>query len=271
MTQPLIYDVGMHTGQDTDYYLKKGFRVIAVEANPALCADAAINFSREIETGQLILVPKAIAAGSGTISFFINKDRSVWGTASAEYAANFAALGAGSEEIAVEAVTMAELLDTYGMPYYMKVDIEGLDHLCIEALVGRPQVPDYVSIESHQHNLLETLGQLETLKAAGYKHFDIVLQNDTHKQVCPRPALEGHDINHTFPVGATGLFGRELPGPWLTFDEAVRSYRRIYRNIAVTGPHTGIFRNVNNRLAKAALVRIFPGGTGWYDTHARNY
>ena len=30
----LIYDVGMHHGQDTDYYLKRGYRVIGFEANP---------------------------------------------------------------------------------------------------------------------------------------------------------------------------------------------------------------------------------------------
>ena len=32
----LIYDVGLHLGEDTEYYLKKGFRVIAFEANPEL-------------------------------------------------------------------------------------------------------------------------------------------------------------------------------------------------------------------------------------------
>ena len=28
----LIFDIGMHIGQDTEVYLKKGFRVVAVEA-----------------------------------------------------------------------------------------------------------------------------------------------------------------------------------------------------------------------------------------------
>ena len=34
--QDLIYDVGMHNGDDTAYYLHKGFRVIAIDANPAM-------------------------------------------------------------------------------------------------------------------------------------------------------------------------------------------------------------------------------------------
>ena len=32
----LIYDVGFHHGEDTAYYLKKGFRVVAFEAHPRL-------------------------------------------------------------------------------------------------------------------------------------------------------------------------------------------------------------------------------------------
>lgn len=30
----LIIDVGMHYGNNTAFYLKKGFRVAAIEANP---------------------------------------------------------------------------------------------------------------------------------------------------------------------------------------------------------------------------------------------
>ena len=36
----LIMDVGMHRGEDAEFYLKKGFRVVGVEANPELVADA---------------------------------------------------------------------------------------------------------------------------------------------------------------------------------------------------------------------------------------
>ena len=32
----IIFDIGMHCGEDTDFYLKKGFTVVGVEANPEL-------------------------------------------------------------------------------------------------------------------------------------------------------------------------------------------------------------------------------------------
>ena len=269
MNRKTIFDIGMHTGEDTEFYLKKGFHVIAVEANPTLINEGKQRFASEIENGRLELISKAISSRAGSIKFFINNDRSVWGTASAEYAKNFELLGADSKEIAVEAVTMKQIFDEYGTPYYMKIDIEGFDHLCIEALLGRSEVPKFVSLETHQYRLSETLGQLDTLIDSGYDRFMFVLQNDTHKQVCPSPSQEGKYIDHKFPVGSSGLFGEEVPGHWLTYEQAKSECRRIYRNISMIGPHTGVFRNIQNRWVKAILVRIFSGGTGWFDLHAK--
>ena len=35
---PLVYDIGLHNGGDTRQYLEEGCRVIAIDANPAMCA-----------------------------------------------------------------------------------------------------------------------------------------------------------------------------------------------------------------------------------------
>jgi 16S rRNA A1518/A1519 N6-dimethyltransferase RsmA/KsgA/DIM1 with predicted DNA glycosylase/AP lyase activity len=41
----LIYDVGAHQGEDTDFYLKKGFAVVAIEAVPEFCKSLEKRFS----------------------------------------------------------------------------------------------------------------------------------------------------------------------------------------------------------------------------------
>ena len=41
----LVFDIGMHNGDDTAYYLSRGYRVLAVEANPSLCASARERFA----------------------------------------------------------------------------------------------------------------------------------------------------------------------------------------------------------------------------------
>lgn len=63
----LIIDVGMHNGQDTAFYLAKGFDVVALEANPVLVDAARIRFASEIESGQLQILPEAIAETEGTL------------------------------------------------------------------------------------------------------------------------------------------------------------------------------------------------------------
>jgi len=46
--QDLIYDVGMNNGDDTAYYLRRGFRVVAIEANTCLAKCAAERFRTQI-------------------------------------------------------------------------------------------------------------------------------------------------------------------------------------------------------------------------------
>ena len=44
----LIFDLGMYEGQDFKFYLSKGFRVVALEANPELCRRNSETFAKEI-------------------------------------------------------------------------------------------------------------------------------------------------------------------------------------------------------------------------------
>jgi hypothetical protein len=46
-TNDLIFDLGMHNAADTKFYLDKGFRVVALEANPALAGAAQSWLARE--------------------------------------------------------------------------------------------------------------------------------------------------------------------------------------------------------------------------------
>lgn len=59
-SERLIFDIGMNDGSDTEYYLSKGFHVVAVEASPPLIEAARAKFASEIAVGQL-----ALFAGGG--------------------------------------------------------------------------------------------------------------------------------------------------------------------------------------------------------------
>ena len=80
MKKNLVYDVGLHKGEDTEFYLRKGFRVVGIEANPTLVVAAKIRFQDEIAKGQLKLIDGAVgpASAGSNIVFYANSDMPVW-------------------------------------------------------------------------------------------------------------------------------------------------------------------------------------------------
>src|SRR6185503_8538306 len=65
----LVYDVGLYDGTDTAYYLSRGYRVVAVEANPQMVARAQERFAESIDAGRLTIVPVGIGPAVGTAQF----------------------------------------------------------------------------------------------------------------------------------------------------------------------------------------------------------
>jgi FkbM family methyltransferase len=263
MTTKLIYDVGMHTGEDTAFYLKKGFRVVAVEANPVLCEKAATRFADAIRDKRLTIVNKAIAREAGPVTFYRNLDVSVWGTIDPSWADRNRRHGTRSETITVDATTMAELLEQFGAPYYMKIDIEGMDMIAVEGLAGIEQRPKYVSIESDKDSFKNLRREIQTFVALGYDRFKIVDQTRVPQQTMPLPAREGNFCEHSFEEGASGLFGEEAPGEWLTAEQAISAYKRIFLRYVLTGDDPfipSLFVRVLRRVGYRA---------SWHDTHAK--
>ena len=93
--QNLIYDIGMHRGEDTGFYLRKGFKVIGFEANPHLVEQCKIRFQAAIAAGRLHLIEGAIApeALGEAIKFFISSI-STWGTLNSTWVDRNKVLGA---------------------------------------------------------------------------------------------------------------------------------------------------------------------------------
>jgi hypothetical protein len=176
-------------------------------------------------------------------------------------------LSAGSEKITVPGLRFEKILERYGVPYYLKVDIEGADLLCIQALRQFKDRPKYVSIESTKTSWEGLLEEFQLLQDLGYRRFKVVPQHRVQDQVCPSPAREGEYVSQQFCHGASGNFGEEAPGKWVRASEAIGIYDRIFRQYRWFGDD-GRVRSIvrQNRILKK-LERFVPK-SGWYDTHA---
>jgi FkbM family methyltransferase len=265
METDLIFDIGLHRGEDTEFYLKKGFRVIGVEANEALCAETAERLFPEIKSGQLTIVNKAVTNTPGVVNFHVNTKISVWSTLDPEWAnRNLRLRGAESKICQVQATTLADLIVQFGTPYYVKLDIEGRDLQAIESLAGHTDLPKYISIESDKDSFRTLRREFAVMESLGYNAFTIVDQPGIARQIPPNPAREGRYCKHQFAYGSSGLFGGELPGPWLTADAAIEAYRPIFLRYALTGDDPFVKPYWMRRL----LCRL-GFASRWYDTHAR--
>jgi FkbM family methyltransferase len=217
MQRDLIYDIGLHRGLDSKFYMQKGFRVIGIEASSPLCMLVRQAHPDEILQGQLTILERALHRRSDEmVSFFINPEKDDWGSLERGSAEK----GIGSAvEVAARTICFADIVAAHGVPYYIKCDIEGGDAIFVESLLTTAIRPAFVSIEA------TSADDLAGLRACGYDKFQIVNQYTNPWTKCPFPAREGKFVDATFTHETSGLFGRELAfDRWDDFAVAMKKF-----------------------------------------------
>lgn len=264
----LIYDVGLHRGEDTAFYLALGYRVVAFEANPELVAHSRTRFVKELEDGRLAIVEGAIADTTATTVTFYTHPLSVWGTTSPGWVSRNEALGQ-STPITVPVVDFASVLRVQGIPYYLKIDIEGADRVCLQALAAFDDRPTYVSLEAEKSNWKALEEELDLLESLDYNEFAAVQQATIPRTVVSVQTLAGECLQYQFEPDASGGFG-ELISPWMTRQEALRRYRRIFIAERLLGSESLLRKTKIGRTLRGRTERLFGHPLpGWHDTHAR--
>lgn len=173
------------------------------------------------------------------------------------------------KSIVVQTTTLEELVDKFGMPYYMKIDIEGADILCLKSLLTIKGRPTYISVELLSSNNfarksdVDCLDLLCHLKALGYKRFKVSDQSKNEQVKCPFPSLEGNFIDYAFDGFSSGLFGKELPGDWMKIDELTLRYLDYFYRLAHT---TGTMFGQSSAFSPQTSVMFHDNG--WFDVHA---
>lgn len=259
----LVYDIGAHRGEDSDYYLKLGYRVVAVEANPHLVERLRERFSREIADGTYTLIPNAIGERDAEIAFYVNRNNTAWGTADAAWAERNRLMGADSEVITVRCVRFIDVLRQHGCPHYLKIDIEGADVRCVEDLVEARATPAYISIESSKVSWRALLLEFRMLSSLGYNKFKVVDQCQFKRRRIT--TSDGKTIDYAFGHGASGPFGEDLDGRWMTRRLAIARYIPIFLAYKTMGDNTLL----SKLLAKTPFFGRLLNLVSWYDTHAK--
>ena len=242
LKKDLIFDIGAHTGEDTEFYLEKGFKVIAVEANPEMCIKLEQRFSRYLREQKLFIIQKAIVqTNNSEVSIYVNDSSDGWSSIYEEIASK----GVHQvRKIKVDTVTLHDLCAKFGTPYFMKVDIELADILVANSLRALNEKPKFCSFEMHSPEIIHVLNE------AGYSKFQIRNQFLNGLLVEPKSTKEGKNFWPQYMDGYhSGPFGLDLPEKdWVTFQEIIRLYE-----------------------AYLEVKRYSQLGDSWFDVHATSF
>ena len=232
-------DIGMHDGKDSEYYAKRGFRVIAFEANTSLIPEAKnrlLSLQDNVEIRNL-----AISDVEGDIEFHVNKERTQWSSIDPEIASR----GHQTEIIRVKGCDLSvELQDIQNRIHMLKIDIEGFDLVALKQVAKLAHKPKYISVENGGEKFIEVLSDM------GYTRYKYSNQKYTRFHVIPKNSEHGRTVNHKFQDHSSGAFGNDLIGRWLTLGEAIRVTKAL------------------DAARSAAPNNLFAESVGWFDLHA---
>lgn len=229
MRDDLIYDVGVHGGEDTAYYLARGYRVVAIEADPTLVQAAHERFAQHVASGRLTLLNFAVGDVDGTAKFWICPTSRVWNSFEESIAAR---AGPGHYAIEVPVRRFSGVLKEHGVPHYLKIDIEGFDDRCL-AGIDPQDPPRYVSWE------MSGPEEIPLAVSKGYNAFKLVSQT-RFEVVAPHADAQPAAASHGRTNWRAAL-GRTLPSP---VKRVLRAGKRLLSGRGVCGSEGVVVRRL---------------------------
>lgn len=172
----LVFDIGANKGHKTNALLKMGYRVVAVDPEKKSIETIEYRFNTY---KSITIENKAVGAKEDKLTLHITASRSGLNTLSKDWVAskntNF------NNSYLVDVTTLDNLIKKHGLPYFIKIDVEGYE---IDVLQGLSHPISIICFECNlpsfeQQTILciEQLCELNNYKFA-FARFDKIESTD---------------------------------------------------------------------------------------------
>ena len=168
----LVYDVGANIGERTEAILDVGCRVVAVEPQPECCR---ILRGMQRKSASITIVEKACGREAGHADLRSGGGTDVLASLSPDYMRDVADSGRFADHewkdvLSVEVASLDELIKQFGMPAYIKIDVEGFE---TEVLAGLSVSSRILSFEFTPELSESMLACLHHCQRLGLREFNI--------------------------------------------------------------------------------------------------
>ncbi len=183
----LVFDIGYNHGEFSIACTSKhrNCKIIALEANPSLTQNPPV-------ISNVTLINKLVSTESGKqIPFYVNPQEDGISTASIEFLHN-SRFTKGSKYIQhqsrwahpinVESTTLNDLIKEYGVPDFIKIDVEGYEK---EVINGLNQSTPLLGFEWHEEDYQSVIDIVNRLSNLGFTKFGVIgyFEEDIPKEI----------------------------------------------------------------------------------------
>lgn len=187
----LVFDIGANMGEKASVFLDLGARVVAVEPNPNCVAHLKAHVAKR---GDLTVIAAGCGSEVGRATLnFSGTDKT------ASLREDWFALSQSETDLQaldVEVVTLTNLMKDFGVPNYIKIDVEGFES---EVLKGLDRLAPLLSFEYHLRELEDLQASLSGLERLGAWHYNCI-------------AMNGRDFSHDDWLPMHDFFGLAKAG-----------------------------------------------------------
>lgn len=177
-TGDLVFDIGGNYGEKTKLYRALGCRVVVVEPQDECLAYLRRRFESD---PQVTILSAALGAHAGQSQLRLSDIRCQLSSMSDQWINAVKASGrfsrhGWSRSVPVQVKTLDSLIETFGVPAFCKIDVEGYEY---EVLRGLSCAVPSISLEFHIEDLEPALSSIAHVSGLGSYEFNFTIGNRT--------------------------------------------------------------------------------------------